>query len=239
MGLKQIINLLILSVLNYLSHEMEQILTGNCVYILKSGKNHYKIGRTQNLQKRLAGYRTHLPVEFRLIRQYMAANMNELEQSLHIVFQHKHVKGEWFELNQDDIVICDNIARSHAVVKLQKQTKKYKEIQYSNDPLLQVMEANEKYLRNYSKIVEDLKLGLTTNEILELHEGSISRTTIETVRKLLKTHTPNSEFISQSLYVINDLESGLTENKIIEKYRGAISRTTIQTIKRILHNQLY
>lgn len=223
----------------YLSLKMEQILEGNCVYILKSGKNHYKIGRTQNLQKRLTGYRTHLPVEFRVIRQYMAVNMNELEQSLHIVFQHKHIKGEWFELEPGDLTICDNIARSHAIVKLQKQTKKYKEIQYSDNPLLQVMEANEKYLRNYSKIAEDISLGLTTNEILELYEGSVSRTTIDTVRKLLKTHSPNSEFISQSLYVVNDLEAGLSEKKIIEKYRGAISRATIQTIKRILHNQLY
>ena len=218
---------------------MEQILTGNCVYILKTGKSHYKIGKTGNLQKRLAGYHTHLPVGFKVIRQYMAANMEALEQSLHTIFQHKHVKGEWFELDQNDIIICDNIARSHAVVKLQKQTKKYKEIQYSDNPQLQVLEANEKYLRNYSKVVDDLKLGMTTDEIMDLYEGTISRTTIETVRRLLKSHTPNSEFICQSLNVVNDLEAGLTEKKIVEKYRGAVSRTTIQTIKRILHNQLY
>ncbi|AHM58852.1 hypothetical protein D770_02925 [Flammeovirgaceae bacterium 311] len=218
---------------------MEQILTGNCVYILKTGKDLYKIGKTKHLQKRLAGYRTHLPVEFQVIRQFMAENMDTLEQSLHVIFQHKHVKGEWFELDQEDLVICDNIARSHAVVKLQKQTKKYRELQYSSNPVLQVMEANEKYLLNYSKIVEDLKLGMTTDEILELYEGSISRSTVETVRKLLKSHTPNSEFICKSLNIVNDLEAGLTEKKIVEKYRGAISRTTIQTVKRILHNQLY
>lgn len=169
----------------------------------------------------------------------MTATMDEFEQSLHIIFQHKHVKGEWFALDQADITICDNIARSHEVVKLQRQPKKYREIQYSSNPVLQVMEANEKYLRNYSKIVQDIKLGLTTNEILELHEGSISKTTIETVRKLLKSHSPNSEFISQSIHIVNDLEAGLTERKIVEKYRGAISRATIQTIKRILHNQLF
>ena len=218
---------------------MEQILKGKSVYILKTGKNLYKIGKTQHLQKRLAGYHTHLPMEFRVIRQYMAANMDELEQSLHVVFQHKHVKGEWFQLNQDDIMICDNIARSHAMVKLQKQTKKYRELEFSDNPLLQVLEANETYLRNYSRVVADLKLGLTTNDLLDLYEGTISRTTIETIRKLLKSHTPNSEFICQSLKVVNDLEAGLTENKIVEKYGGEISRTTIQTVKRILHNQLY
>ena len=227
-------------VLNDLYQNMEQILNGNCVYILKTGKNLFKIGKSKNLQKRLTGYHTHLPIGFQVVRQYMADNMDELEQSLHVIFQHKHVKGEWFELDEeDDITICDNIARSHAVVKLQKQTKKYRELQYSSDPVLQVLEANEKYLRSYSKIVDDIKLGLTTNEILELYEGSISRTTIDTVRKLMKSHTPNSEFISKSLYIVNDLEAGLTENKIVEKYRGAISRATIQTVKRILHNQLY
>jgi uncharacterized protein YerC/uncharacterized protein Usg len=219
--------------------EMEQILKGKSVYILKTGKNLYKIGKTQHLRKRLAGYHTHLPMEFRVIRQYMATNMDELEQSLHIVFQHKHVKGEWFQLSPDDILICDNIARSHAMVKLQKQTKKYKELEFSDNPLLQVLEANETYLRNYSKVVDDLKLGLTTNDLLDLYEGTISRTTIETIRKLLKSHTPNSEFISQSLKVVNDLEAGLTETKIVEKYGGEISRTTIQTVKRILHHQLY
>ena len=218
---------------------MEQVLKGNCVYILKTGKNHYKIGRTRDLQKRLNGYHTHLPVGFRVVRQYMANNMEELEQSLHVVFQHKHVKGEWFELSGDDITICDNIARSHAMVKLQRQTKKYKELQYSSNPVLQVMEANEKYLSNYSKVVEDLKLGLTTKEILELHEGDISPTAVETVRKLLKSHSPNSEFISQSLNVVNDLEAGLTESRIVKKYGGTISKTTIQTVKRILYNQLY
>lgn len=218
---------------------MEKILTGKSVYILKTGKNLYKIGKTQNLQRRLSGYRTHLPVEFRVVRQYLADNMDSLEQSLHVVFQHKHVRGEWFELTPDDLLICDNIARSYAMVKLQKQTKKYKEIQYSNNPLLQVMEANEKYLRNYSKIVEDLRLGLTTNEIMDLNEGTVSRTAIETVRKLLKSHTPNSRFISQSLHVVNDLEAGLSEKRIVEKYGGKVSRTTIQTVKRILHNQLF
>ncbi|WP_017731896.1 GIY-YIG nuclease family protein [Nafulsella turpanensis] len=226
-------------ILKDLQQDMEKILTGKCVYILKTGKNLYKIGKTQHLQRRLSGYRTHLPVEFRVVRQYMAANMDELEQSLHVVFQHKHVKGEWFELATEDLQICDNIARSHAMVKLQKQTKKYREIQYSDNPLLQVMEANEKYLTNYSKIVEDIKLGLTTNEIMDLNEGAVSKTAIETVRKLLKSHTPNSQFISQSLHVVSDLEAGMTEKKIVEKYRGSVSRATIQTVKRILHNQLY
>jgi uncharacterized protein YerC len=218
---------------------MEQLQIGKCVYILKTGKNLFKIGKTQDLQKRLLVYQTHLPILFRVIRQYPAVNMNELEESLHLIFQHKRVKGEWFELNGDDLIICDNVARNFAIEKLQKQQKKYPEIRYSDNPLLQVMEANEKYLRSYSKVVEDLELGLSTNEIIELNEGKISKTTIDTVRRVLKYHTPNAEFLSQWIYIVNDLAAGLTEKQIIEKYAGEVSATTIQMIKRILHHQLY
>ncbi len=218
---------------------MEQALIGKCVYILKTGKNLYKIGKTQNLQKRITAYHTHLPILFRIVRQYPAQNMTELEESMHIIFQHKRIKGEWFELSHDDITICDNIARHFALEKLSKQQKKYPEIRYSDNPLLQVMEANEKYLDSYSRIVDDLKLGLSTEDIVELHQGTVSKAAVETVRKVLNSHTPNAEFLTQWMHVVNDLAAGLTGKQILEKYSGQISRTTLQIIKRILRHELY
>jgi uncharacterized protein (DUF433 family) len=216
-----------------------ELQTGKCVYILKTGKNLYKIGKTQNLQKRLASYQTHLPVLFRVIRQYAAANMTELEECLHVLFQHKRLKGEWFELTTDDLTICDNLARNFSIEKLQRQPKKYPELQFSDNPLLQVMEANEKYLRSYSRIVEDLKMGLSTNEIVDLYEGTVSKTTIDTVRKVMQHHTPNAEFLGQWIHVVNDLAAGLTEKQILEKYPDMLSQSTLQVIKRILRHQLY
>lgn len=218
---------------------MDQIFAGKCVYILKTGKNLFKIGKTQHLQKRLQAYQTHLPVLFRIIRQYPAANMNELEESLHVVFQHKRIKGEWFELAESDLVICDNIVRAFALEKIQKQSRRYPEIQFSDTPMLQLMEANETYLRSYARVVQDIKLGLSTNEIVDLYHGEISKTTVETVRRILKQHTPNSEFLGQWLHVVNDLAAGLTEKQILEKHGGQVSRTTIQTLRRILRHQLY
>lgn len=217
----------------------EPILTGNCVYILKTGKDLFKIGKTRDLHKRLASYHTHLPVLFRVVRQYAAANMEDLEASLHIVFQHRRVKGEWFRLGNDDLTICDNIARNYALSRLQRQARVHEELPYSSDPLLQVMEANEKYLRDYSRIADDIKLGLSVQEIVELHEGMVSKTTIQTVRRLLNYQTPNSEFLSQWFEVINELEAGGSEKTILQKYHGHINRTTIQMIRRILRNQLY
>lgn len=218
---------------------MQAVQTGNCVYILNTGKNLYKIGKTQDLHRRLAAYHTHLPVMFRITRQYAALNMTELEESLHIVFQHKRVKGEWFELNKSDLIICDNIARNYALQHLQKQRRSYTDIVFSDNPLLQVLEANEKYLQDYSRIADDVKLGLSTDEIFELHEGTVNKTIIETVRRLIKYRTPNSEFLGKWLQVIHELSNGTTESTILEKYKGQINRTTIQMIKRILRNQLY
>lgn len=220
---------------------MEQRTRQNCVYILKTGKNLYKIGKTQDLQKRLASYHTHLPILFRVVRQYPAANMNELEEGLHIVFQHRRIKGEWFQLTDQELIICDNIARHYALDKLQQQAKArpQAEVHYSNDPLLQVIAANEKYLHDYSRVAEDVKLGLSINEIEELHEGTVCKTTIATVRRLLNYQTPNATFLNEWLYIVNELEAGVSEDKILVKYAGLVTRTTIRMIRRILKNQLY
>lgn len=242
---------------------MEQRTRQNCVYILKTGKDLYKIGKTRDLQRRLATYHTHLPILFRVIRQYPAANMDELEESLHIVFQHRRIKGEWFQLTDQELIICDNIARHFALAKLQKTAKVHRQlagatahtraaathtgtvethptgVRHINDPLLQVMEANEKYLRDYSRVAEDIKLGLSIKEIEALHEGTVSKATIQTVRRLLNYQTPNSAFLSEWFYIVGDLEAGLSEEKILAKYSGLVSRTTIRMVRRILRNQLY
>ncbi len=213
--------------------------TGKCVYLIKVNKKLYKIGKSQNLQKRISHYQTHLPILFKVVRQYSSDNMDELEKVLHVAFQHKRVKGEWFELKNEDLEVCDNIARSYSFIDLEKKRKKYKQIEFSDNPVLQVMEANEKYLRDYSQVAEDIKLGLSTNEILRAYDGNISKTVIQTLRKLLEHHTPNSLFVSKWLFLIKDLEEGLTIKQILDKYPGQVNEGVIKTIKRILRNQLY
>jgi len=212
---------------------------GACVYIIKTSKRLYKIGKTQNLQKRIAGYHTHLPIVFRVVRQNVSDNMDDLEEALHIVFQHKRVKGEWFELTNDELTICDNIARNYALEKLQKQKKPYQKIKFVKNPMLQVMEANEKYLNDYDRIVKDIKIGLSTSEIVELYEGNVSKTTIQTVRKILEYQTPNSELIGQWIFIVNDIEEGLTIKQIVEKHEGKVNHNVVQMVRRILKNQLY
>ncbi|NSL91225.1 GIY-YIG nuclease family protein [Chitinophaga solisilvae] len=218
---------------------MEQVQAGKCVYLLNTGKNLYKIGKTQDLHKRLAAYHTHLPVMFRVIRQYPALNITHLEESLHIIFQHKRIKGEWFELSKGDLTICDNVARNYALHHMQRQPRRYTDITFSENPMLQVMEANEKYLQDYSRIADDIRMGLSNEEVFELHEGTINKSVIDTVRRLLRYRTPNAEFLSKWLCVINEMSEGVSESAILQKYKGQITRSTIQMIKRILRNQLY
>ncbi|GAA0537887.1 GIY-YIG nuclease family protein [Chitinophaga japonensis] len=219
---------------------MEQVQNGHSVYILKTGKNLYKIGKTQDLQKRLASYHTHLPIIFRVVRQYTTPRMDELEENLHTIFQHRRVKGEWFELHPDDLIICDNIARSYARVQTRRHARgQRQELHFSSNPMLQMLAANEKYLHDYSRIADDLQLGLSIDEVFILHDGEVSKTIIATVKKLLQYRTPNAAFLGQWWYIVNDLGAGMSENKVLEKYKGQTSRTTVQMIKRILKHQMY
>jgi uncharacterized protein (DUF433 family) len=101
------------------------------------------------------------------------------------------------------------------------------------------MEANEKYLRDYSRIADDVRLGLSIQEIVELHEGNVSKVTVQTVRRLLKYQTPNSEFLHQWFFIVGELEAGASDTRILEKYPGQLTRASITMIRRIMRNQLY
>jgi len=218
---------------------MEEFQKGECVYILKSGKKMYKIGRSEDLEERVVAYRTHLPSYFEVVRQYMADNANNLEKGLHTIFQHKKVKGEWFQMRKDDLLICDNVVESYAFKELSEQSRRkgkgYK-INFSDQPLLDAYIANIKYLTDYAEIVRQLETGMTVKEIVEWHQGEASEITIRTVKKLLKHRTPNSEFVMQWPFIINDLAEGLTIQQIVEKHKNTVSIAIVQTIRRILRH---
>jgi len=65
----------------------------------------YKIGRTIKIDKRVK----------ELMSQTKDANLSivrlydgDLEKQLHIMFKHKRVRGEWFDLNEQDLVFIDS-----------------------------------------------------------------------------------------------------------------------------------
>jgi uncharacterized protein (DUF433 family) len=107
------------------------------------------------------------------------------------------------------------------------------------NPQVQVQEANSKYLSDYAKVAEEIKLGMSTEEIFEQHRGEVTKSTIQTVRKILEYQTPNSEYMVKWAFIVEDLENKMTVDEIYGKYDGSVSKLTITTIRRILRNQLF
>jgi len=72
------------------------------VYILKAGK-YYKIGRSKRPQKRYEDLATLPPWPTEMINTIKAGDMSQLESKLHKRFAEKRKRGEWFELDKEDV----------------------------------------------------------------------------------------------------------------------------------------
>lgn len=76
--------------------------TQNCLYLIRS-EGKYKIGFSSNIKRRLKAYDTHLS-KLNLVFCHYCSDAFELEQELHIMFDKKREKGEWFALADSDVV---------------------------------------------------------------------------------------------------------------------------------------
>ncbi|MCP4540114.1 MAG: GIY-YIG nuclease family protein [Chloroflexi bacterium] len=82
------------------------------VYLLQAGP-YYKIGASQTVDKRIKQLSTIPPFEIELICAIKTNTMYELERELHERFSDKQVRGEWFTLNDEDIVYIENLTGSN------------------------------------------------------------------------------------------------------------------------------
>ena len=75
------------------------------VYLLKSVQDDpvYKIGVTNNIDKRLPQIATKLPFKVKLEHKIEHDNIYQLESDLHNKFSDKRLNGEWFSLEMEDI----------------------------------------------------------------------------------------------------------------------------------------
>lgn len=81
------------------------------LYIIRCGRSkYYKIGVTNDLEKRLATHQTGCPYELKLIcyskadlDDYLGKEITYLEGFLHNNYSEFRVRGEWFELNYGHI----------------------------------------------------------------------------------------------------------------------------------------
>jgi len=70
------------------------------IYFIASGNGMYKIGRTKNLENRLADYRR-LPIETEILHSIRVINMEKAEKFFLNMFAEYNIKGEWFRLDNN------------------------------------------------------------------------------------------------------------------------------------------
>lgn len=74
------------------------------VYLIKNkSNNHYKIGISDDVSRRLIQLQTGNSCELEVIAILHTSNAVQLEQDLHHHFNRKHIRGEWFELDDTDV----------------------------------------------------------------------------------------------------------------------------------------
>lgn len=73
------------------------------VYFIQADNGLTKIGRTKNLKNRLSKLKTSSPCELNLIWFIETEHELELEAKIHDVFSVKRVRGEWFDLTDEDM----------------------------------------------------------------------------------------------------------------------------------------
>jgi hypothetical protein len=67
-------------------------------YLIGSGNNQFKIGRTNNLQRRLSTFQTGSSQRLQVFSQIVSNRPDVLESMLHNKFKRYRCRGEWFNL---------------------------------------------------------------------------------------------------------------------------------------------
>lgn len=75
------------------------------VYVVKNKNNNYKIGYTNtSIDKRINALKTSSDSNIHLVFSFLSEEPKLLEQSLHSKFATKRLNGEWFSLDDNDII---------------------------------------------------------------------------------------------------------------------------------------
>jgi len=82
--------------------ENENFSEDGYVYLLKFGEE-YKIGSSNNVERRFRELKTQMPYEGKIIHTIKTGDPNGIELYWHSYFKEKRLKGEWFKLSCKDI----------------------------------------------------------------------------------------------------------------------------------------
>lgn len=74
------------------------------VYVIRAGR-YYKIGISEHIRKRLSAIQCHNPIRVLLLFGIKTTpqRRQKTEERLHAHFREKKVRGEWYELSEDDL----------------------------------------------------------------------------------------------------------------------------------------
>ena len=78
------------------------------VYFLKAENGLTKVGWTQNLAERKKTLERKEKTKTELVHYISSQDCVTLEQVIHTVFSKKRVRGEWFDLNDEDVQMFKN-----------------------------------------------------------------------------------------------------------------------------------
>jgi hypothetical protein len=78
-----------------------RVVSAGSVYLIRCGEV-FKIGRSKNLGRRLA--QMSLPHKPRIVCWRWYVDPGRVEIALHQIFGHRRLNGEWFSLNEDEVM---------------------------------------------------------------------------------------------------------------------------------------
>lgn len=82
------------------------------VYIIylddSADKRYYKIGMSSSFNHRLDSHKSSSPFDLCVACAYYVGNMRDEEHVLHVLFKDKRVRGEWFNLNEEDLKLISS-----------------------------------------------------------------------------------------------------------------------------------
>lgn len=87
----------------------ENLSTEGFIYVIKSAKSRYKIGRARNVEHRLDCLQSGTPEKLKLILKVKTSNSCVLEKLCHRKFADKRIRGEWFKLTINDLKWLKNL----------------------------------------------------------------------------------------------------------------------------------
>jgi predicted GIY-YIG superfamily endonuclease len=89
------------------------------IYIIQmKGTLYYKIGVSNNLNKRLSTLQTGNPIKLYIVRYYLIyTDANRLEKLIHSYLSEYHIHLEWFCISVDILKDIESIIKKHNVIE--------------------------------------------------------------------------------------------------------------------------